>query len=151
MKIHIGSDHAGLEFKNVIIKHLEAVGHQVTDHGPHTFDPLDDYPVFCIPAAEAVAKDPDSFGIVLGGSGNGEQIAANKVEGVRAALVWSIEIAKLAREHNNANVISIGGRMHSEEFCLQLVDTFLNTPFPGDERHIRRINLIAEYEKNGSL
>ena len=151
MKIHIGSDHAGLEFKNVIIKHLEAGGHQVTDHGPHTFDPLDDYPVFCIPAAEAVAKDPDSFGIVLGGSGNGEQIAANKVEGVRAALVWSIEIAKLAREHNNANVISIGGRMHSEEFCLQLVDTFLNTPFPGDERHIRRINLIAEYEKNGSI
>ncbi len=151
MKIHIGSDHAGLEFKNVIIKHLEAIGHQVTDHGPHTYDPLDDYPVFCIPAAEAVAKDPDSFGIVLGGSGNGEQIAANKVEGVRAALVWSIEIAKLAREHNNANVISIGGRMHSEEFCLQLVDAFLSTPFPGDERHIRRINLIAEYEKNGSL
>lgn len=146
MRIHIGSDHAGLEFKSVIIKHLQAQGHEVTDHGPHVYDALDDYPVFCIPAAEAVARDEGSFGIVLGGSGNGEQIAANKVPGVRAALVWSIEIAKLAREHNNANVISIGGRMHSEEFCLELVDTFLATPFPGDERHIRRINLITEYE-----
>ena len=146
MKIHIGSDHAGLDFKKVIIEHLENQGHFVTDHGPHTFDALDDYPVFCIPAAEAVAADPGSFGIVLGGSGNGEQIAANKVKGVRAALVWSIEIAKLAREHNNANVISIGGRMHTEEFCLEMVSAFLATPFPGDERHIRRINLISEYE-----
>ncbi|MEI6407668.1 MAG: ribose-5-phosphate isomerase [Actinomycetes bacterium] len=146
MRIHIGSDHAGLDFKSVIIKHLQASGHEVTDHGPHEYDALDDYPVFCIPAAEAVAADEGSFGIVLGGSGNGEQIAANKVNGVRAALVWSVEIAKLAREHNNANVISIGGRMHSEEFCLELVDTFLATPFPGDERHVRRINLITQYE-----
>ncbi len=146
MRIHIGSDHAGLDFKSVIIKHLQVSGHEVTDHGPHEYDALDDYPVFCIPAAEAVAADEGSFGIVLGGSGNGEQIAANKVNGVRAALVWSVEIAKLAREHNNANVISIGGRMHSEEFCLELVDTFLATPFPGDERHVRRINLISQYE-----
>ncbi len=146
MRIHIGSDHAGLEFKNVIIEHLTSQGHEVTDHGPHEYDALDDYPVFCIPAAAAVAADEGSFGIVLGGSGNGEQIAANKVKGVRAALVWSIEIAKLAREHNNANVISLGGRMHSEEFCLELVDTFLATPFPGDERHVRRINLISDYE-----
>ncbi len=146
MRIHIGSDHAGLEFKNVIIEHLTSHGHEVTDHGPHEYDALDDYPVFCIPAAEAVAADEGSFGIVLGGSGNGEQIAANKVKGVRAALVWSIEIAKLAREHNNANVISLGGRMHTEEFCLELVDTFLATPFPGDERHVRRINLISDYE-----
>ena len=146
MRIHIGSDHAGLEFKNVIIEHLASQGHEVTDHGPHEYDALDDYPVFCIPAAAAVAADEGSFGIVLGGSGNGEQIAANKVKGVRAALVWSIEIAKLAREHNNANVISLGGRMHSEEFCLELVDTFLATPFPGDERHVRRINLISDYE-----
>ncbi len=146
MRIHIGSDHAGLEFKNVIIEHLTSQGHEVTDHGPYEYDALDDYPVFCIPAAEAVAADEGSFGIVLGGSGNGEQIAANKVKGVRAALVWSIEIAKLAREHNNANVISLGGRMHSEEFCLELVDTFLATPFPGDERHVRRINLISDYE-----
>ena len=146
MNIHIGSDHAGLEFKNKIVAHLKSRGHDVTDHGPHSFDPLDDYPVFCIPAAEAVAKDPGSFGIVLGGSGNGEQMAANKVKGIRAALVWSKETAKLAREHNDANVISLGGRMHDEQFCLDLVDTFLNTPFSNDERHIRRIKQVAEYE-----
>jgi len=151
VRIHIGSDHAGLDFKNRIIEHLKAQGHQVTDHGPHSFDPLDDYPIFCIPAAEAVAKDPGSYGIVLGGSGNGEHMAANKVKGIRAALVWSIETAKLAREHNDANVISLGGRMHDEAFCLELVDTFLATPFTGDERHVRRIGLIARYEKDGSL
>jgi len=151
VRIHIGSDHAGLEFKRVIISHLQKAGHEVIDHGPHTFDPLDDYPVFCIPAAEAVAKDAGSLGIVLGGSGNGEQIAANKVNGIRAALVWSKETAVLAREHNNANVISIGGRMHTEEFCLELVDTFIATPFPGDERHQRRINLIAKYEETDSV
>jgi ribose 5-phosphate isomerase B len=151
MKIHIGSDHAGLEFKSKIVEHLRAQGHTVEDHGPHVYDALDDYPVFCIPAAEAAAKEPGSFGIVLGGSGNGEQIAANKVEGIRAALVWSIETAKLARDHNNANVISIGGRMHTEEFCLELVDTFLATPFTGDERHVRRIGLISEYERSGHL
>ena len=151
MKIHIGSDHAGLEFKAKIIDHLKKVGHDVTDHGPIEYDAQDDYPVFCIPAALAVAKDPNSFGIVLGGSGNGEQIAANKVNGVRAALVWSVETAKLAREHNNANVISIGGRLHEEAFCLQLVDTFLATPFSGDERHKRRINQISNYENKGSI
>lgn len=151
MRIHIGSDHAGLEFKNRIVEHLKNKGHDVVDHGPHTFDPLDDYPVFCIPAAEAVAKEPGSFGIVLGGSGNGEQMVANKVKGVRAALVWSKEIAKLAREHNDANVISLGGRMHDEAFCLELVDTFLATPFSGDERHVRRIGLISKYEKDGRL
>lgn len=151
MRIHIGSDHAGLEFKNRIVEHLKNKGHDVVDHGPHTFDPLDDYPVFCIPAAEAVAKEPGSFGIVLGGSGNGEQMVANKVQGVRAALVWSKEIAKLAREHNDANVISLGGRMHDEAFCLELVDTFLATPFSGDERHVRRIGLISKYEKDGKL
>jgi len=151
VKIHIGSDHAGLDFKNRIVSHLQAQGHTVVDHGPHNFDPLDDYPVFCIPTAEAVAHEPGSFGIVLGGSGNGEQMAANKVKGVRAALVWSIETAKLAREHNDANVISIGGRMHDEAFCLQLVDTFLATPFTGDERHVRRIGLLSKYEKDGKL
>ncbi len=151
MRIHIGSDHAGLEFKNRIVEHLKNKGHDVVDHGPHTFDPLDDYPVFCIPAAEAVAKETGSFGIVLGGSGNGEQMVANKVQGVRAALVWSKEIAKLAREHNDANVISLGGRMHDEAFCLELVDTFLATPFSGDERHVRRIGLISKYEKDGKL
>ncbi len=151
MRIHIGSDHAGLEFKNRIVEQLKNKGHDVVDHGPHTFDPLDDYPVFCIPAAEAVAKEPGSFGVVLGGSGNGEQMVANKVQGVRAALVWSKEIAKLAREHNDANVISLGGRMHDEAFCLELVDTFLATPFSGDERHVRRIGLISKYEKEGKI
>jgi ribose 5-phosphate isomerase B len=151
MRIHIGSDHAGLEFKAKIIEHLRGQGHDVTDHGPHQFDPLDDYPIFCIPAAQAVAADLDSFGIVLGGSGNGEQMAANKVKGVRAALVWSIETAKLAREHNNANVISLGGRMHPEKFCLDLVDTFLATPFSGDERHLRRIGQITTYESFGKI
>lgn len=151
MRVHIGSDHAGLEFKAKIIDHLRGQGHEVLDHGPFEFDALDDYPKFCIPAAEAVAKDPGSFGVVLGGSGNGEQMAANKVAGIRAALVWSIETAKLAREHNDANVISIGGRMHPEKFCLELVDTFLATPFSGDERHVRRIAQIAEYESDGSL
>jgi ribose 5-phosphate isomerase B len=151
VKIHIGSDHAGLEFKNKIVAHLKSKGHEVVDHGPHDFDPLDDYPVFCIPAAEAVAKEPGSFGIVLGGSGNGEQIAANKVKGIRAALVWSIEIAELARTHNDANVMALGGRMHDEAYCLKLVDTFLNTPFSKDERHVRRIGLMAKYEKDGKL
>lgn len=151
MRIHIGSDHAGLAFKAKIIEHLKAQGHEVKDHGPFEYDALDDYPVFCIPAAQATASDPGSFGIVLGGSGNGEQIAANKVKGVRAALVWSIETAKLAREHNNANVISIGGRMHPEKFCLELVDTFLATAFTGDERHVRRIGQIASFEENGRI
>ncbi len=151
MRVHIGSDHAGLEFKSKIIEHLRSQGHEVTDHGPFEYDALDDYPQFCIPAAEAVAKDPGSFGVVLGGSGNGEQMAANKVEGIRAALVWSLETAKLAREHNDANVISIGGRMHPEKFCLDLVDTFLATPFSGDERHVRRIGQISRYESTGNL
>lgn len=149
MRIHIGSDHAGLELKASIIEHLASQGHEVTDHGPYEYDALDDYPVFCIPAAQAVAADPDSLGIVLGGSGNGEQMAANKVKGIRAALVWSIEIAKLAREHNNANVISIGGRMHSIDVCKELIDTFIATPFSFDERHMRRIGLIADFENEG--
>ena len=151
MRIHIGSDHAGLDFKNELITHLVMNGHDVTDHGPYEFDALDDYPDFCIPCAESVAKDPMAIGIVLGGSGNGEQIAANKVKGIRAALVWSIETAKLARDHNNANVVGIGGRMHSIDECKAIIDAFVETPFSNDERHIRRINKIAKYENEGSL
>jgi len=151
VRIHIGSDHAGLDFKNVIVKHLQSQGHDVVDHGPHTLDPLDDYPVFCIPAAEAVANEPGSLGIVLGGSGNGEQIAANKVKGIRAALAWSIDTAKLARQHNDANVLSIGGRMHTPDFSLELVDAFIAEPFSNDERHIRRITMVGNYESNGSI
>ena len=117
MNIHIGSDHAGLELKSALVEYLKSKGHNVTDHGPHEYDALDDYPDFCIPAAVATVKDAGSLGIVLGGSGNGEQIAANKVKGVRAALAWSVETAKLAKEHNNANVVGIGGRMHSIDEC----------------------------------
>ena len=151
MRIHIGSDHAGLDFKNELITHLVMNGHDVTDHGPYEYDALDDYPDFCIPCAQAVAKDATSMGIVLGGSGNGEQMAANKVKGIRAALVWSIETAKLAREHNNANVIAVGGRMHESDFVKQLIDTFIATPFPEDERHVRRIEKVGNYEVTGDL
>ena len=151
MRIHIGSDHAGLDFKNRIVSHLLAQGHDVVDHGPHTFDALDDYPVFCIPAAIATAAEPGSIGIVLGGSGNGEQMAANKVKGIRAALVWNEATAIAAREHNDANVIAIGGRMHTEEVALALVDLFLATPFTNDPRHVRRIALISKFEDEGAL
>jgi ribose 5-phosphate isomerase B len=149
MRIHIGSDHAGLELKAELIKHLTDNGHDVTDHGPHEYDALDDYPDFCIPAAEAVAKDPSSLGIVLGGSGNGEQIAANKVKGIRAALAWSIETAKLARDHNNANVVAVGGRMHEISFVKEIIDAFIGEPFSNDERHVRRIKKILDFENKG--
>jgi len=151
MRIHIGSDHAGLELKSALIEHLVNNGHDVTDHGPYEYEALDDYPVFCIPTAEAVAKDPTSLGIVLGGSGNGEQISANKVKGIRAALAWSPEIAKLSREHNNANVVAVGGRVHTLDVSKAIVDAFINTPFSNDERHIRRINQMANYETKGTI
>jgi ribose 5-phosphate isomerase B len=151
MRIHIGSDHAGLELKAALVNYLESKGHSVTDHGPFEFDAVDDYPDFCIPAAIATVADPGSLGIVLGGSGNGEQIAANKVKGVRAALAWSIETAQLAKEHNNANVVGIGGRMHSIDECKGIIDAFIETPFSNDERHVRRINKITKYEDTSSL
>ena len=151
MRVHIGSDHAGLELKNALVEHLKSSGHDVVDHGPHVYDALDDYPVFCIPAAQGVANENGSFGIVLGGSGNGEQMAANKGKGIRAALVWSVETAKLAREHNDANVIAIGGRMHPIEVCKELIDVFLATPFSNDERHIRRIGQVSNFETKGSI
>ena len=146
MRIHIGSDHAGLELKKELVAYLTSQGHEVKDHGPHEYDALDDYPDFCIPCAIGVVADPGSLGIVLGGSGNGEQIAANKVKGVRAALAWSVETAKLAKEHNNANVIGVGGRMHSIEECKAIIDAFITTPFSNDERHVRRINKISAFE-----
>ena len=148
MQIHIGSDHAGLELKAALIAYLQTKGHKVTDHGPYQFDAVDDYPDFCIPAAIATVADSSSLGIVLGGSGNGEQIAANKVKGVRAILAWSVETAKLGREHNNANVVGIGGRLHSIEDCLAIIDAFIETPFSNEERHIRRINKISKFEEN---
>lgn len=151
MRVHIGSDHAGLETKQFLVTALTERGHDVIDHGPHEYDALDDYPPFCLATGAAVVGDPGSLGIVLGGSGNGEQIAANKVDGVRAALVWSVEIATLAREHNDANVISIGARMHPESDVLAFVETFLATPFSGDDRHIRRIGQLGDYERTGQV
>jgi len=151
MKIHLACDHAGFELKEKVAAHLKNNGHEVIDHGAKKYDALDDYPVFCFLAAQAAAKDPNSLAIVIGGSGNGEQIAANKIKGVRAALAWSIETAKLAREHNNANVMGLGGRMHSESVSLAIVDAFIGTNFSNDERHIRRINQISGYETSGNM
>lgn len=146
MRIHIATDHAGLEFKNVLKKHLEGQGNEVVDHGAHIYNPSDDYPEFIIAAAEAVAQDTNALGVVFGGSGNGEQIAANKVKDIRAALVWNEDTARLARQHNNANIISIGARQHSQEEALHLIDIFLQEPFSNEERHIRRISQISAYE-----
>jgi len=146
MRIHLATDHAGLEFKDALTAHLTELGHEVVDHGAYEFDAQDDYPGFCISAAQGVADEPESLGIVFGGSGNGEQIAANKVNGIRAALCWSIATAQLAREHNNANVCSIGARQHSQEEAFAIIDAFLTTPFSYDERHIRRINQIHDFE-----
>lgn len=151
MRVHLGCDHAGLELKDHLLGWLRENGHEPVDHGPFVYDALDDYPVFCIRAAAGVAADPGSVGIVIGGSGNGEQMAANKVAGIRAALVWSDETAVLAREHNDANVISLGGRMHSIEELTGFIATFLATDFTGDERHVRRIGMMADYETSGDL
>ncbi|MGF3055338.1 ribose-5-phosphate isomerase [Microbacterium sp. YY-01] len=155
MRIHIATDHAGLEFSTQLQHHLAEAGHEVIDHGPLEFDPVDDYPAFCIRAAQAVVADQKAgitaLGVVFGGSGNGEQIAANKVDGVRAALVWSIATAELAREHNDANVIAIGARQHTFAEAVGFIDRFIGTPFSGEERHVRRIGQIADFENDGSL
>ena len=155
MRVHLGSDHAGLELKEHLLNWLTDHGYEPVDHGPFVYDALDDYPVFCLRAAAGVVADleddVDALGVVIGGSGNGEQMAANKVPGARAALVWSEETAVLAREHNNANVVSVGGRMHSLEDMTRFVEVFLSTPFPGDERHVRRIGMLADYEKTRNL
>ena len=151
MKIHLGCDHAGFELKEKVATHLNNKGHEVIDHGAKKFNAVDDYPVFCFLAAQAAAKDPSSLAIVIGGSGNGEQISANKIKGVRAALAWSAETAKLAREHNNANVLGLGGRMHSESESLAIIDAFIDTVFSNEERHVRRINQISGYETSGNM
>lgn len=147
MRIHIAADHAGFELKGTLVEHLTAGGHDVVDHGAHEYDAQDDYPAFCFAAGEAVVADPGSLGIVLGGSGNGEQIAANKVRGVRAALAWDIDTATLARAHNDANVISLGGRKHSVDEAIAMVEAFLAEPFSGEDRHQRRIDQLAAYEQ----
>lgn len=155
MRIHIATDHAGLEFSQDLAEHLEREGHEVVDHGPQNYDPLDDYPSFCIAAAAGVVTDQaagiEALGVVFGGSGNGEQMAANKVAGARAALVWNVNTAVLAREHNNANICAIGARQHSIDEALLFIDTFLRTPFSGEERHSRRIAQIREFENTGAI
>jgi ribose 5-phosphate isomerase B len=155
MRIHIATDHAGLELSHFLIRELTKQGHEVFDHGPSSYDPLDDYPSFCINAAMAVVADQnagvEALGIVLGGSGNGEQIAANKVKGIRAALAWNEATAKLAREHNDANVIAVGARQHSQEEVLTLIELFIGEPFSNDERHVRRIGKIALFEQTGEI
>lgn len=146
MRVHIGTDHAGYELKNDFVARLTAAGYDVVDHGAHEYDALDDYPPMCIEAAEATVAEPGSLGIVIGGSGNGEQMAANCVKGVRAALVWNLDTAKLAREHNNANVIAVGARQHTADEAWSFVEAFLATPFSEDARHQRRIDLMLDYE-----
>ena len=151
MRVYLGSDHAGFELKNHIVEHLQKQGHDVVDVGPHVYDAEDDYPPYCLHAAQRVVDDPGSLGVVIGGSGNGEQIAANKVEGVRSALVWKVEIAELARQHNDSNVCAIGARQHTPEEAEAFVDAFLSTSFSGNERHQRRIDQLADYERTREL
>ncbi len=151
MRVHLGGDHAAYELQRELVSWLEQEGHQVVDHGPADYDEADDYPVFVLRAAEGVAGDEGSLGVVLGGSGNGEQMAANKVIGIRAALCHNREVAALAREHNDAQVISIGARMHTVAEVKDMVRTFLGTAFSGGDRHRRRIEMIGAYEADGSL
>ena len=151
MRVYLGSDHAGFELKAVLATHLTEAGHEVVDCGPHSYEPEDDYPPFCIDTAQRVVADPGSLGIVLGGSGNGEQIAANKVTGARAALGYDLPTAILARQHNDANVLGLGARMHSQEAALSIVDAFVTTAFSQDPRHVRRIGMLTAYEQTGTL
>ena len=147
MRVYLGSDHAGYELKVHLASYLPTQGFEVIDVGPQAFDPEDDYPAFCFHTGARVVADPGSLGIVIGGSGNGEQIAANKVPGIRAGLAWSVETATLAREHNDAQVMGIGGRMHTVEQALEIVDAFLSAQWSKAERHQRRIDILSEYEQ----
>ncbi|MEV0838977.1 ribose-5-phosphate isomerase [Actinocatenispora sera] len=151
MRVYLGSDHAGFELKAHLLAALAAAGHDVVDVGAARYDENDDYPAFCLATGARVVADPGSLGVVIGGSGNGEQIAANKVPGVRAALAWNTETARLAREHNDANVVGIGARMHTTEQAAELVRTFLDTPFSQGERHRRRIAQVADYERTHAV
>jgi ribose 5-phosphate isomerase B len=151
MRVYLGSDHAGFELKQHLVEYLTKQGYECVDVGPHVYDPEDDYPSFCLHTGAQVVADPGSLGIVIGGSGNGEQIAANKIAGVRSALVWRLEIAQLARQHNDANVLSLGAREHTVDEASSFAEAFLTTPFSGNERHARRIAQVAEYEKTREL
>ena len=150
MRVYIGSDHAGFELKSALIERITGLGHEPVDCGVHTYDPADDYPPPCFDTAERTVGDPGSLGVVIGGSGNGEQIAANKVVGVRCALAWSVETATLARQHNNANVVGIGARMHTTDEAATFLEAFLSTPFSTEPRHQRRIDMLTAYENDGA-
>jgi ribose 5-phosphate isomerase B len=151
MRVHIGGDHAAYDLKCTLVTFLQSKGYDVVDHGPDYFDAEDDYPVAVLRAAEAVSGDLGAFGIVLGGSGNGEQMAANKVRGIRAALAYNVELAQLARTHNDAQVLSIGARMNTVDEAKAMAEAFLTTKFSGDERHARRLAMVERYEKLGEL
>jgi ribose 5-phosphate isomerase B len=151
MRIYLGSDHAGFELKNHLVARLKELGHEPVDCGPHEYVATDDYPPCVMAAAKSAVDEPGSLAVVIGGSGNGEVIAANKVPGTRAALVWSTETATLARQHNDANVISVGARMHSVEDATGFVELFVATPFSQDPRHIRRIAMMTAFEATGEL
>jgi ribose 5-phosphate isomerase B len=151
VRVYLGSDHAGYELKARLIEHLESLGHEPIDCGPSEYDSEDDYPPYVLLAATKAAQDAGSLGIVLGGSGNGEAIAANKVKGVRCALAFSEDTARLGREHNNANVLSLGARMYDEATAVRFVELFVSTPFSDEPRHVRRLGQIASYEETGSL
>jgi ribose 5-phosphate isomerase B len=151
MRVYLGSDHAGFELKSVLVSWLTSAGHEPIDCGPASYHEEDDYPPYVMRAAAGVVADPGSLGIVIGGSGNGEQIAANKIRGVRAALAWSEETARLARLHNDANVLSLGARMHPAQDAITFAQVFLDTPFSSEARHARRLGLITAYEQSGDL
>jgi ribose 5-phosphate isomerase B len=151
MRVHLGSDHAGFELKAALITRLTELGHEPIDHGPHVLDPEDDYPPFVMAAAAATVDDEGSLGVVIGGSGNGEAIAANKVPGVRCALVWTEETARLGRLHNDANVVSLGARQYPIEDAVRFAEIFLTTDFTQETRHKRRIAMLTSYERSGVL
>jgi ribose 5-phosphate isomerase B len=151
MRVYLGSDHAGFDLKRHLVDWLTAGGHEPVDCGAFGYDASDDYPPFVLRAAERTAADPGALGVVIGGSGNGEAIAANKVKGVRAALVWNDDTATLARRHNDANVISIGARMHDLDTATRFVGLFLKTEYSKEERHARRIAMLSRYEETGEL
>jgi ribose 5-phosphate isomerase B len=151
VRVYLGSDHAGFELKASLVQWLTQAGHEPVDCGPSSYVPDDDYPVYVMRAASATIGEPGSLGIVIGGSGNGEQMASNKIRGVRAALVWSEETARLARLHNNANVLSLGAREYSIDEAVGFAKVFVETAFSGEPRHVRRLTMIADYEQTGEL
>jgi ribose 5-phosphate isomerase B len=151
VRVYLGSDHAGFELKSRLIQWLTQAGHEAVDCGPASYHDGDDYPPYVMRAAGSAVADPGSLGIVIGGSGNGEQIASNKIEGVRAALAWTDETARLARLHNNANVLSLGARMYPVEDAIGFARTFIDTDFSGEPRHARRLQEITDYERSGVL